>query len=178
MRFYSQTGLPIILQEHQLHTSSIGLQAVPIDSMWTVVLEWEGAEDANGHKVYRSFDGVRFTKIAAIPASYSEMVDFSPQLTPGKKTFYKVVPYNSAGDGQGMVVDHAFAAHEVYLSQPYNGRTNVALDLTFQWKLRNKDEFPEGTNFNISRVYNAVFTQITVDDYSKYYTKRLNCPSR
>lgn len=178
VRFYSQPGLPIIVQENQLHTSSIGLQAVPIDSMLTVVLEWEGVEDANGHKVYRSFDGVRFTKIAAIPASYSEMVDFSPQLTPGKKTFYKVVPYNSAGEGQGMVVDVTpLPPMEVYLSQPYNGRTNVALDLTFQWKLRNKDEFPEGTNFEyLLRVYDAVFTQITVDDYSKYYTEEAQLP--
>jgi hypothetical protein len=65
----------------------------------------------------------------------------------------------------------------VYLSQPYNGRTNVALDLTFQWKLRNKDEFPEGTNFEyLLRVYDAVFTQITVDDDSKYYTEEAQLP--
>ena len=87
-----------------------------------------------------------------------------------------MVPNNGPGKGKAQG-RHAFAAHGSVLSQPYNGRTTVALDLTFQWKLRNKDEFPEGTNFEyLLRVYDAVFTQITVDDYSKYYTEEAQLP--
>ena len=114
---------------------------------------WIGVDGADGYKVYRSFDAVNYRQIATVSASKGpdgiyQVGDYSPQLAPGKRTWYKVVPYNSAGEGPATVVDVTpLPPMDIYLVSPANGATDVELEPTFTWELRTKDQFPEDTYF-------------------------------
>lgn len=148
--YYSKQAL-IEVQQRQNRMAVADLNAAPPDSMLMSTILWIGADGADGYKVYRSFDAVNYRQIATVSASKGpdgiyQVGDYSPQLAPGKRTWYKVVPYNSVGEGPATVVDVTpLPPMDIYLVSPANGATDVELEPTFTWELRTKDQFPEDT---------------------------------
>jgi len=171
--YYSKQGI----LEAQMRYSPLAvadeadLEAVPGDSMLIVFVIWSQVSNADGYKVYRSFDAENYHLIATVPSKHVsggrfQVTDFSPQLAPGKRTFYKVVPYNSAGDGPGTVVDVTpLPPMDIYLVSPANGATGVELEPTFTWELRGKDQFPADTTFAYYLdVYDATYWLIASEE--------------
>ncbi len=93
---------------------------------------WFEVEGADGYHVYRSFDGENYRWIGDVTGDYYN--DYSPQLPLGGEVYYKVVPYNGAGDGNGLVRSVTILEpFNVYLLEPANEATDVPLDPTFTW---------------------------------------------
>ena len=147
------------------------IEAVPGDSMLIVYILWLPESNADGYKVYRSFDAVNYREIATIGTKHAsggvfQVTDYSPQLAPGKRAFYKVVPYNSVGYGPATVVDVTpLPPMDIYLVSPGNGAKDVELDPTFTWELRTKAEFPADAYIEyLLTVYDAT-SWLIVDDW-------------
>lgn len=110
-------------------------------------VEWDPAVDAEGYHVYRSFDGETFRRIGDIPYSKQRMDpdrnnfshygydDYSPELTPNQTVYYKVVPYNKAGAGNGLVrAVTPLPPFNVILRQPAHNSFDVPLQPKFIWE--------------------------------------------
>lgn len=143
------------------------LEAVPDDSVLMVFITWLEADGADGYKVYRSFDAVHYHQISTVSNKHLsrglfQVVDYSPQLAPGNRTWYKVVPYNSAGEGPGTVVDVTpLPPMDIWLVSPANGETDVELMPTFKWELRARDQFPEDAYIEyLLWVFDATYWQV------------------
>ena len=137
------------------------VQAVPEDCTLYVQLRWLPAERADGYRVYRSFDAVNYAPVGTVAGynmlkdeddtPYFQLTDHSTQLAPGFGcTFYKVVPYNTVGDGPAATVEVTpLPPMEVYLVSPANGAVGVSLKPKFTWELRNAMSFPQIQSFSI-----------------------------
>lgn len=130
----------------QLPNRTIDLTAAPPDANLFVYLNWDLVQGAAGYSVYRSFDGVYYSLIGNVKGLQYE--DFSAQLRVNQATYYRVVPYNSVGVGQGkefyVIPTPPF---NVLLLTPMNQETNVSLTPTFTWKLQPHTGFLYPTEF-------------------------------
>ncbi|AOY77779.1 S8 family serine peptidase [Clostridium formicaceticum] len=100
-------------------------------------LSWDPVTGADGYKVYRSFDGVNYKQIGTVKGDHYH--DVSYELTIGKLTYYKVVPYNSQGDsGEDALIRYAapLPGFNVILDSPKHGETGVELSPTFSWAVQ------------------------------------------
>lgn len=164
--YYSKSTI-LEQQRQQGRRGMADLNAVPADSMLIVEINWDAASNAEGYKVYRSFDAKNYSQIATIPSTYGsggffQAMDYSPQLTPGVRTFYKVVPYNSLGDGNPTVIDVTpLPPMDIYLVSPGNGDSDVELDPTFTWELKRADQFPEDTSYQyVYTLFDATYWKV------------------
>ncbi|SFH12095.1 S-layer homology domain-containing protein [Desulfotomaculum arcticum] len=132
-----------------------GLYSMPVDQTKTMdndswneddvtiinELSWDSATGADGYKVYRSFDGVKYKQIGTVKTVtddwvMNKYVDTSYELAIGKLTYYKVVPYNSRGDNSDDALIRCGAplpGFNIILDSPRNGETGVELSPTFSW---------------------------------------------
>jgi len=89
------------------------------------------------YAIYRSFDGVKWEKIAVTEEGLYR--DADPRLKPGKKVYYKVSAIYP--DGESTAVDLGYVVpldvFNVKLESPADGATNVSRDPTFVWKPTN-----------------------------------------
>lgn len=121
-------------------------EAAPPGSMLTVDVMWGGATNADGYLVYRSFNASDYSLIGVIPHTGTAMsyADYSPQLEVAKRTYYRVVPYNSVGEGLRKERDVTpLPAMDISLVYPANGATGVELEPTFEWEHESLDLFPK-----------------------------------
>ncbi|AOT71976.1 DVUA0089 family protein [Geosporobacter ferrireducens] len=129
-------------QNNMLNTTSI-----PDDVTIRNRLSWDSATGADGYKVYRSFDGVNYKQIGTVKdkkyvssfSFYNTFEDTSYGLAIGKKTYYKVVPYNSKGENdEGAFIRYGvpLPGFNVILDSPKNGETGVKLSPTFSWHVQ------------------------------------------
>lgn len=130
-------------------------QAAPPDSMIRVFVEWGDVEGADGYKVYRSFNGMDYSLVGTV--RQPELHDYSAQLAVGRRTWYKVVPYNRTGEGPAASRHITpLPSYTVDLLQPANGDVDVELFPTFVWDLDASHPFPEGTTFaHFLTIYDA-----------------------
>ncbi|MEJ6949757.1 carboxypeptidase-like regulatory domain-containing protein [Natronospora cellulosivora (SeqCode)] len=104
-------------------------------------LFWSEVENADGYKIYRSFDQKNYELLSTV--TNLEYIDTSVKLVPGKTTYYKVVPYNSSGTGEAV---EAFVTPlpsiNVFLESPANRTTDIPLKPTFSWILESSAPLP------------------------------------
>lgn len=104
------------------------------------------AEEPDGYNIYRSFDGVRYQKIGFVSSGYN-FYDSSPQLAPGKETWYAVSSvygsYESEKVYLGSVVP--LDSFRVNLIEPEDGETEVSRQPTFSWQPTKLLITPEST---------------------------------
>lgn len=119
------------------------LTEAPTDSALYTVITGFGAENATGYEIHRSFDGENFELLAHVLEDI--FFDTCPLLEAGKETFYKVVPYNSYGQGEASAILPLtpLPAFNVYLEEPADGSGDVELQPTFSWN--HNGEFAEET---------------------------------
>lgn len=112
-------------------------------------LEWLPAEDADGYKVYRQIEEEQPVLVGIIRWNqrlwdaddeefFYRFDDFSPVLEVGKKTTYKVVPYNSAGENPDGAIErfgYPIPGCQVYLEAPDHQEQDVSLTPTFSWEI-------------------------------------------
>jgi hypothetical protein len=122
----------------------IDLNTVPADTTFYNTVTWTAAANADGYSLYRSFDGKYYTWIGN--ESSTSYYDYSPLLTPGQKTWYKIEPYNSFGKGPAVVrsID-TMPSYKVFLTSPQNEANEISLTPTFTWNLQASNAFPAGT---------------------------------
>lgn len=119
----------------ELPGRTLDLMAAPPNSNLFVSLKWTMVEGADGFSVYRSLNGTDFTLIGNVKGLQCE--DFSAQLTVNQKIHYRIVPYNSAGVGQGReIYVIPTPPFNVQLLTPANQQSDVPLTPTFTWKIQ------------------------------------------
>ncbi len=135
---------------------TIDLRTVPADTTLYILVGWEPVAGAAGYNVYRSFDGEDYQLLGSVTGTHTDdwgrefwqYDDFSPLLTPGAEIFYKVVPYNSRGEGEGLAYPIVpIVPFNVNLLEPADGATDVSLQPTFKWEtIFPAGPLSEGTN--------------------------------
>lgn len=122
-------------------------EAAPEGATIMATVAWDPVEDADGYRVYRKFAGeTEYSLFSELGKTY--VLDYSAKLTEGKAVTYKVVPFNSAGEGTGMVrTVTPLPAFNVYLESPANDTKDVPLKPTFTWRREASSAFPKGTYF-------------------------------
>jgi hypothetical protein len=127
-----------------LDGTPIDLNTVPSDTTFYNVVSWTAATDADGYSLYRSFDGENYTWIGNVTTT--SYYDYSPQLTPGQKMWYKIQPYNSFGKGTAVIRSvETMPSFKVFLKSPQNEANGVDLNPTFTWETVPSAAFPPGT---------------------------------
>lgn len=124
------------------------------------------AQRPDGYNVYRSFDGVRYEKVAFVPESINSfyIYDTSAQMAPGKPVWYAVSSvyggYETEKTFLGSVVP--LASFNVELIEPEDGATNVSVRPTFKWKPTLLLTTPESTvdYYYTMAIYDAVLSEI------------------
>ncbi len=114
--------------------SEFDIRSAPEGAALYNVIIWDLVAGATGYSVYRSFDGTDFHKIADIVGD-DAYFDFCAQLAVGKETYYKVIPYNSKGEGTASaeISTTPLPPFNVYLEGPADGEVDVSLSPTFTW---------------------------------------------
>lgn len=158
--FYSKyhlTGDPGILQLPS--GRDLQLASFTMDGTICNQLFWKAVTGATGYSVYRSFDNLDYVKIGDVQeliqtneyglSGYYD--DYSAMLAPNKKTYYRVVPYNSYGAAESTVTIDVtpLPPLNVMLLAPANKATNVSLNPTFTWSAQSNGlGFPGQTLFS------------------------------
>lgn len=148
------------------HGIKYDLNSAPAGATLINKVSWGKSTGADGYSVYRSFDGTNYSLMSNTKElSYD---DFSPALEVGKKTWYKIVPYNSFGKGKEIVRSITpIPAFNVELVGPANGENGVSLTPTYTWKYAVPEgQFPEGTYFlNYLTVYDVTDYRVWEAEY-------------
>lgn len=161
--YYSKdkvTGHTVILPEITLPTGEkVKPNVAAPGAVMYNKLAWAKVTGAESYEVYRSIgDDQHFELIG-----YSKVTtydDYSAKLVSNTNIYYKVIPYNSAGKGKGLVrVTYLLPTFNVYLQTPANEATKVGRTPTFVWKNVADGEFPDGT---------AMFNKIHLWDATDY----------
>ncbi|MFP4016859.1 MAG: carboxypeptidase regulatory-like domain-containing protein [Halanaerobiales bacterium] len=148
-------------------------------------VSWEPVTNADGYAIYRAFgeeqtDGSieysEYTLFSRVPADKTTIDDYSTQLAANIPMKYKVVPYNSFGEGNGierMVMP--LPAFNVYLETPADQAVDVSLNPKFKWRNEvNGGEFPEGTSFYSElSIFDGTSSLIWLDYIEDAYTYTL-----
>ncbi|MBU7005975.1 S8 family serine peptidase [Phosphitispora fastidiosa] len=149
----------------------------PVDVSISNRLTWGLAMGASGYKVYRSFDGVDYTLIGTVKLGRFD--DYSHLLEIGKKTYYKVVPFNSFGDNEGGALTRfviPLPALYVYLDSPQNGLKDAGLAPIFSWHVSTGGgDFDESLYGPVTQEFQ--FSLYDATDYridSQYFTDRFD----
>jgi len=141
--FFEKAGIekdPYIIETRK--GDIIDLQSLEEGYSLYTHIEWDPAPDADGYAVYRSFDGEDYTHIGNVVALFYD--DYSHSLKTGQETYYKVVPYNSYGEGEPFERSVTpLPSYNVFLEEPANEGTGVDLQPTFKWDIKVDGEFCE-----------------------------------
>ena len=106
-------------------------------------LYWDESENTNGYLVYRSFDGEKYDFMGIVNGEKRIYEDYSGKLAVGKKTYYKIIPYNSKGNNyEEAVIRKVIPAPpiEIKLKTPNNNSKNIEINSEFTWELNRIDE--------------------------------------
>ncbi len=129
-----------------LSGEKVDISSFPEHGTLLVRVMWDPVIGADGYHVYRSFDGETFKRIGDIPYGKQRLHpdrnnyfcygydDYSPELTPNEEVYYKVVPYNDAGAGNGLVGSVTpLPPFNVVLRQPAHNAYDIPLQPKFIW---------------------------------------------
>lgn len=137
------------------------INAAPGNGTLFVRVRWDAVPGALGYTVSRSFDGENYTFLGNLKTNSYD--DYSPALNVGQQTWYRIVPYNSYGNGVGKIASVTpLPVFNVELQTPGNGEANVPLTPTFTWKnVCPEGQFPAGTAYaSTISLYDATSYQI------------------
>ncbi len=129
-------------------------KAAPEDSNILINLWWDEVEGADGYNVYRKFYAEEeYTLIGNLSVAMFD--DYGAKPVANAPLMYKVVPYNSYGESNGIErIVMPLPAYNVYLQTPGNLANDISLKPTFTWENRAKGgEFnPAFTTFECGMI--------------------------
>ncbi|RLL82125.1 hypothetical protein CN13_04480 [Petrotoga sp. HKA.pet.4.5] len=147
----------ILVKYFELKDLVSGLESIPENSNLWIVVNWydyyealqEGLIDYNkfikpdGYNIYRSFDGIHYTKIG--DAGYGYFLDSSTENAPNKEVWYAVSSYTENGESTlvelGSVVP--LETFNIELISPTDEEKNVSRQPTFAWEPTKELTSPE-----------------------------------
>ncbi len=165
----------ILVKYFELKDLVGGLESVPESSNLWIEVNWydyyealqEGLIDddefikPDGYNVYRSFDGVQYTKIDVTGNGY--FLDYSTENAPNKEVWYAVSSYR--GNEESALVELGsvvpLGTFNVELISPTDQEKDVSRQPTFIWEPTNGITLPEsGIEFHYTMwIYDLVQSQ-------------------
>lgn len=134
----------------------------PLNAVQWVEVSWNQAPgEVSGYNVYRSFDNEsNYVLLGSVTGRVYQ--DRCPELVSGRTAYYKVVAYNSLGEGEGRVRPVTpLPAYDVYLVSPSHGDREVGLTPTLRWTYHADGQFPLGVEFEeILRVHDVTWWRV------------------
>jgi len=122
---------------------SVAPQAAPPGGSLYVMLSWIPKEDFShypnntpyGFHIYRSFDGENFERIGTVDGYTGFFVDASPELAPGKETYYRVTTFvgDQESEPSNVLTTTPLEPFDVELVAPADDAQNVSVTPTFEW---------------------------------------------
>lgn len=118
--------------------------SIPEDSNLWIEIYWYDYDDAfwkkeqtikpDGYNVYRSFDGVDYTKVAT--TTNGSYIDYSSDLKVGKETWYKVSSYKDGEESNKVKLGSVtpLDTFNVRLISPKDKALDVSVQPTFVWE--------------------------------------------
>lgn len=118
--------------------------SIPEDSNLWIEIYWYDYDDAfwkkeqtikpDGYNVYRSFDGVDYTKVAT--TTNGPYIDYSSDLKVGKETWYKVSSYKDGEESNKVKLGSVtpLDTFNVRLISPKGKALDVSVQPTFVWE--------------------------------------------
>ena len=150
---------------------SVAPQAAPPGGNLYAELIWRPKTDFShvpndlpyGYHIYRSFDGENFERIGTVDGGTNSYVDASPELAPGKKTYYRVTAFvgTQESDPSNVLVTTPLEAFEVHLTAPADDAQNVSVTPTFEWEVSQQvgaHQYYAGAIWDTLTGENAFFT--------------------
>lgn len=121
------------------------LRTYTTDGVVVSSVEWLPVADADGYAVYRRTGGAGAYALLGRVVDAESLVDREYVGEPGVEVAYKVVAYNSAGEGVGLertIV--SLPAFSVTLEEPADRSADVSCTPTFRWRVSADGPMPEG----------------------------------
>lgn len=130
---------------------TLSIRTAPSNSTLYTELSWPHTNGADGYSIHRRLEGGEYRLIANLRRSGTDgsYYDYSSELRPGLKVYYRVVPYNSAGVGIGRdcwVIP--LPSYNVQLVSPANGSTEAPfIDPGFTWRRTTSGTMPANVSY-------------------------------
>ena len=135
------------------------LRNVPPESSCYTVVRWTAVDGAEGYKIYRATDASGpYTFIAhSLLGSWTTYYDSEPSyVSPGQTLYYRVSPYNSAGEGPASTSPPVTVldVFRINLSQPAHNSVTSTRSPVLSWTI-------SGNDIGTYRKYGAVIWNYT-----------------
>ena len=111
-------------------------QAAPEGGNLYVQLVWLPQQDFSdapndapyGYHIYRSFDGENYERIGTVFGFYNSYIDASPELAPGRTTWYKVTAFvgEIESEASNVLTTTPLDAFDVFLDAPADNAMDVS----------------------------------------------------
>ncbi len=191
---YSKVNQPKLL----LKDFGRSIKAAPENCNLWIEIEWGSyslfkyfgligslVEKPDGYRIYRSYDGVNYEKIATIPESDDDndivymYRDFSAENEPNKQVWYAVTSYKGDWESEKVYLGSVVPldSFNVKLIHPEDGAVDVSRNPEFIWEPTNSVESLEGqTEYHYTMwIYDTVQGEewivpaTVVEDYLEAY---------
>jgi len=124
---------------------SIHPQTAPAGGNLYVDIHWQPKFDFSdypndapvGYRIYRSFDGENYTRIASVDRNTVGFRDASADLAPGKTVYYRVTAFvgDDESEPSNVLSSTPLDAFSVNLLTPADNETGVSTTPTFTWEM-------------------------------------------
>lgn len=112
-------------------------EAAQNDTNLYVELTWgASSDDVDGYRVYRSLNGVTYSRIATVGATQLRYVDSGSEVQVGRTVYYRIAAFNGGDESEWSEVTttRPLEAFDVLSVSPSDNEESVSRTPTFRWQ--------------------------------------------